>query len=108
MLRQQVPEQALVPLAHAGTINGSRSCYRSLTLASDSIEKEPRQSFNDIVRKIGYMRMPVNLEVGASHLRITSVWISFNVHNEATHIYCRSARRQSRQVFCAIRPKSYL
>lgn len=26
MLRLQVPEQALVPLAYAGTINGSRSC----------------------------------------------------------------------------------
>ncbi|KAF8635007.1 hypothetical protein AX15_000591 [Amanita polypyramis BW_CC] len=56
LLQQQVPGQALVPLAYA-----------------ESLEAEPRQIFHDVMMKVGYMRMPVTLEVGASHLRITSV-----------------------------------
>ncbi|KAK2465915.1 hypothetical protein APHAL10511_001556 [Amanita phalloides] len=56
LLRQHVPDQALVPLAY-----------------TDSLEKEPRQSFSDVMMKIRYMRMPVNLDVGTSHLRITTV-----------------------------------
>ncbi|KAF8638594.1 hypothetical protein AX17_002135 [Amanita inopinata Kibby_2008] len=56
LLSQQVPEQALGPLSHAV-----------------SLETEFRQAFSDGTMKIAYMRMPVNLEVALTHLRVTSV-----------------------------------
>ncbi|KAM6496242.1 hypothetical protein JOM56_008948 [Amanita muscaria] len=55
LLSHQVPEQVLIPLAYAV-----------------SLEKEGRQTFVDVTMKTGYIRMPVTLEIAATHLRITS------------------------------------
>ncbi|KIL70462.1 hypothetical protein M378DRAFT_1044573 [Amanita muscaria Koide BX008] len=56
LLSHQVPEQVLIPLAYAV-----------------SLEKESRQTFVDVTMKTGYIRMPVTLEIAATHLRITSI-----------------------------------
>lgn len=63
-------------LGHLYTPVGQLVIFESQRLSLSflvSLEHEPTEIFKDVNMKVPQIRMPIILEVGTSHLRITSV-----------------------------------
>lgn len=49
----------------------------TFSLLEVSLEEEARDQFKDVVMRVHQMRFPLVLDIGATHLRITSVTLSY-------------------------------